>query len=195
MTIHPTAIVDKNAVIADDVTIGAYSIIDAHVTIGEGTVIGAHAIIHGKTTIGKNNTFHSHCVIGDTPQDLKFNGQPSELIIGDGNTIREFTTIHRGTQSTIIGNDNLLMAYSHVAHDCQLGSQNILSNGATLGGHVHLDDQITLGGLCAIHQYCRIGKGVMIAGGAMVVQDVPPISPRARRPRQTVWPQPHWIAP
>ena len=157
MKIHSTAIVDEKAILSKDVVVGPYTIIHAEVYIDKGSVIGPNSVIYGKTTIGQNNRLHSHCVIGDAPQDQKYKGEPSELIIGNDNTIREFTTIHRGAQTTKIGDNNLLMAYSHVAHDCTVGDNNILSNGATLGGHVELGNKVVLGGLCAIHQHCRIG--------------------------------------
>lgn len=174
MSIHPTAIIDAQANIAADVTIGAYTIIKGNVNIGSGCDLSPHTVIYGPTTMGANNRFHSHTVIGDQPQDQKYDGSTATLHIGNNNTFREFCTIHRGVEGTRIENNNLFMAYSHVAHDCTLGSNNILSNGATLGGHVQVADHVVFGGLCAVHQHCRIGRNTMIAGGSMVVQDVPP---------------------
>lgn len=178
--IHPTAIVHEDAQVADDVEIGPYAIIGEHVTIGSGTTIGPHTVIEGWTEIGCDNRIFQFASIGAAPQDLKYRGEKAVLKIGDRNTVREFATLHRGTADgggeTVVGNDNLFMAYSHVAHDCILGNQVILANGATLAGHVEVDDFAILGGLCAVHQFTRIGSHVMISGGSMVTQDVPPFS-------------------
>jgi UDP-N-acetylglucosamine acyltransferase len=176
--IHNTAIVHENARIGKNVEIGPYAVIGEHVSIGDGTRIGAHTVIEGWTEIGKDNRIYQFASIGADPQDLKFSGEKSYLKIGDRNMIREFVTLHRGTAEgggeTVIGNDSLLMAYSHVAHDCILGDRVILANAATLAGHVRIDDFAILGGLCAIHQFSRVGCHVMISGGAMVAQDIPP---------------------
>ncbi|MCD4688460.1 MAG: acyl-ACP--UDP-N-acetylglucosamine O-acyltransferase [Desulfuromonadaceae bacterium] len=178
--IHQTAIVHKGAQIAEGVEIGAYAIIGEHVTIGAGTTIGPHTVIDGWTEIGRDNRIFQFASIGAPPQDLKYSGEKTLLKIGDRNTVREFATLHRGTADgggeTVIGNDNLFMAYSHVAHDCLLGNHVIMANGATLAGHVAVDDFAILGGLCAVHQFTRIGAHVMISGGSMVTQDVPPFS-------------------
>lgn len=178
--IHPTAIVHEGAQIGEDVEIGPYAIIGEHVTIGSGTTIGPHTVIEGWTEIGSDNRIFQFASIGAAPQDLKYRGEKALLKIGDRNTVREFSTLHRGTADgggeTVVGNDNLFMAYSHVAHDCILGNQVILANGATLAGHVEVDDFAILGGLCAVHQFTRIGSHVMISGGSMVTQDVPPFS-------------------
>lgn len=178
--IHPTAIVHEGAQVADNVEIGPYAIIGEHVSIGSGTTIGPHTVIEGWTEIGCDNRIFQFASIGAAPQDLKYRGEKALLKIGDRNTVREFATLHRGTADgggeTVVGNDNLFMAYSHVAHDCILGNQVILANGATLAGHVEVDDFAILGGLCAVHQFTRIGSHVMISGGSMVTQDVPPFS-------------------
>jgi UDP-N-acetylglucosamine acyltransferase len=176
--IHPTALVDSEATIADDVTIGAFTIIGPEVTIGSGTKIASHCVIEGKTTIGKNNEIFSHAALGTIPQDLKFDGEDVELIIGDNNKIREFTLFNPGTQGgggiTKIGNGNLFMGYTHVAHDCIIGDNCIFANVATLAGHVEIDDYVVVGGLSAIHQFCKIGTQAMIGGGSIIVQDIPP---------------------
>jgi UDP-N-acetylglucosamine acyltransferase len=176
--IHKTALVHEKARIGENVEIGPYAIIGEHVSIGDGTRVGAHTVIEGWTEIGRDNRIYQFASIGADPQDLKFGGEESHLKIGDRNMIREFVTLHRGTAEgggvTVIGSDCLLMAYCHVAHDCILGDRVILANAATLAGHVHIDDHAILGGLCAIHQFTRVGCHVMISGGAMVVQDIPP---------------------
>ena len=178
--IHPTAIVHPEARIAEGVQIGPFCVIGEHVTIGGGTWIGPHVVIEGRTEIGSDNRIFQFASVGAIPQDLKFHGEETTLRIGDRNTIREFVTVHLGTQSgggrTIIGNDNLFMAYAHVAHDCLVGDHVILANGATLAGHVSVDDFAILGGLSAVHQFTRVGRHVMISGGAMVTQDVPPFT-------------------
>lgn len=178
--IHPTAIIHEGAQIAEDVEIGPYAIIGEHVSIGSGTTVGPHTVIEGWTEIGCDNRIFQFASIGAAPQDLKYRGEKALLKIGDRNTVREFATLHRGTSDgggeTVVGNDNLFMAYSHVAHDCILGNQVILANGATLAGHVEVDDFAILGGLCAVHQFTKIGSHVMISGGSMVTQDVPPFS-------------------
>jgi len=176
--IHPTAIIEDGAQLAADVSVGAYSIIRAGVTIGAGTTVGPHAVIEGNTTIGCDNEIFQFASIGAIPQDLKFHGEESFLTIGDRNKIREFTTIHLGTEDgggkTVIGNDNLFMAYTHVAHDCVVGNHVILANGATLAGHVEVNDFAILGGMSAVHQFTRIGAHVMASGGSMIAQDVVP---------------------
>lgn len=176
--IHATAIVHPGARIAPGVEIGPYALIGEHVSLGEGTTVGPHAVIEGWTDIGKDNRIFQFASVGAAPQDLKFHGEKSFLRIGDRNMVREFVTLHRGTESgggeTIIGNDNLFMAYSHVAHDCVVGNRVILANGATLAGHVQVDDFAILGGLSAVHQFTRVGTHVMVSGGSMVAQDIPP---------------------
>ncbi len=177
-TIHQTAIIEEGARIADDVTIGPFTIIGKDVVIGSGTTIASHCVIEGKTTIGQNNEIFSHATLGSIPQDLKFDGEDVELIIGDNNKIREFTLFNPGTKGggaiTKIGNGNLFMGYTHVAHDCIIGNNCIFANVATLAGHVEIEDSVVVGGLSAIHQFCKIGTQAMIGGGSIVVQDIPP---------------------
>lgn len=176
--IHATAIVHPGAKIATGVEIGPYAVIGEHVCLGEGTTVGPHAVIEGWTEIGRDNRIFQFASVGAAPQDLKFHGEKSFLRIGDRNMVREFVTLHRGTESgggvTVIGSDNLFMAYSHVAHDCVVGNRVILANGATLAGHVQVDDFAILGGLSAVHQFTRVGTHVMVSGGSMVAQDIPP---------------------
>ena len=176
--IHQTAIVHSGAKIAQDVKIGPYAIIGENVEIGEGTEVGAHAVIEGWTKIGKGNKIFNHASIGQVPQDLKYHGEKSFLEIGDNNTIREFATIHLGTEDgsgiTKIGNDNLIMAYCHVAHDCQLGNNIIMSNAANLAGHVIIEDSAVIAALTGVHQFVRIGKMAMVGAGSKAVKDVPP---------------------
>ena len=176
--IDPKAIVAASAEIAPDVAIGAFSIIGDHVTIGAGTVIGPHAVINGPTKIGLRNRIFQFASIGDAPQDKKYRGEPTRLEIGDDNVFREFCTVNRGTTHdegvTRVGNENLFMAYTHVAHDCQLGSHIVMSNCATLGGHVELGDWVIMGGLSGVHQFCKIGAQAFIANNAAVTRDVPP---------------------
>ena len=176
--IHPSAVIAASAHLGPGVEIGPYSVIGPQVSIGEKTWIGPHVVIDGRTTIGRENRIFQFASIGAIPQDKKYCGEESQLIIGDGNAIREFATLHTGTAGggmiTRIGNANLLMNYSHVAHDCQIGNHVVLANGATLAGHVKIEDYVTVGGLVAIHQFTRIGESVLLAGGAMVSQDVPP---------------------
>jgi UDP-N-acetylglucosamine acyltransferase len=176
--IHNTAIVHEKACVGEGVEIGPYAIIGEHVVIGAGTKVGPHAVIEGWTEIGRDNRIFQFASVGADPQDLKYRGEETQLRIGDRNVVREFVTLHRGTVDgggeTVIGNDNLFMAYSHVAHDCVLGDRVIMANGATLAGHVRIDDYAILGGLCAVHQFTRVGCHVMVSGGSMVAQDIPP---------------------
>jgi UDP-N-acetylglucosamine acyltransferase len=176
--VHPTAIVDSNAELDDSVEVGAYSVIGPNVKIGARTRIGPHVVIEGHTTIGCDNHFFQFSSIGAAPQDKKYKGEPTLLEIGDRNTIREFCTFNLGTvqdaSATRIGSDNWIMAYVHIAHDCQLGSNIILANNVTLAGHVHLADWVFLGGFTSVHQFCRIGAHAMTAFTAAVSQDVPP---------------------
>ena len=177
-TIHPTAIIEDGAKIAQNVQIGPYCFISAHSSIGEGTVIDAHTCIYGKTTIGKNNHIFSHAVLGSIPQDLKYNGEEVELIIGDNNKIREFTLFNPGTKGgggkTVIGNGNLFMGYVHLGHDVIVGNNCILANAATLAGHVELGDHVVIGGMTPIHQFVHVGDYAMVAGASALAQDVPP---------------------
>jgi UDP-N-acetylglucosamine acyltransferase len=176
--IHPAAIVHPGAHIDVDVEIGPYAVIGEHVKIGRGSSIGPSAVIDGWTEIGENNRIFHLCSVGAVPQDLKYKGEETYLRIGNGNIIREFATVHLGTVTgdgeTTIGNNNLFMAYCHVAHDCHIGNHVIMANGATLAGHITVEDYAILGGLSAVHQFARIGESVMIAGGSMVGQNVPP---------------------
>ncbi len=178
MAIHSTAIVDPRARIADDVEIGAYSIVGPDVEIGSGTWVGPHVVIEGHTTIGRNNRIFQFCSLGAVPQDKKYAGQPTRLEIGDNNTIREFCTFNIGTAEdagvTRLGNDNWVMAYVHIAHDCQVGNHTILANNATLAGHVALGDWVILGGFTSVHQFAVIGEHAMTAFASAVAQDVPP---------------------
>src|SRR5690554_6823143 len=176
--IHPTAIVDPKAQLADDVRIGPYSIIGENVSIGAGSVVGAHCVVDGYTQIGKNNTLYRFCSIGGNPQDKKYDGEPTKLEIGDSNTIREYVTINTGTVqdvgTTRLGNDNWIMAYVHIAHDCQIGNHTVIANAVQLAGHIHIDDWVVLGGLSAVHQFVRIGAHAMIGGTSSIRQDIPP---------------------
>ncbi len=178
MSIHPTAVVDGKAELDTTVTVGPYAVIGAGVRIGADTIVEAHAVVSGPTTIGERNLIGSFAVIGGAPQDLSYKGEPTELIIGSDNQIREFASIHRGTPSghrkTIIGNNNLLMAYTHIAHDCRIGNHVIMANVATLAGHVEVGDRASIGGLVAIHQFCRIGTFSYIGGVSGISLDVPP---------------------
>lgn len=178
MSVHSTAIVAPGAQIDATAEIGPYVVIGPRVKIGPGTIIGPHTVIDGVTTIGaKNHIFH-HASVGAPPQDLKYHGEETQLIIGDENQVREFSTLHTGTVGgggvTKIGNKNLFMAYTHVAHDCIIGDHNIFPNSATLAGHVEIGNHVHLGALAAVHQFTRIGDFAFVAGGAMVVMDVPP---------------------
>ncbi|SFV91121.1 Acyl-[acyl-carrier-protein]--UDP-N-acetylglucosamine O-acyltransferase [hydrothermal vent metagenome] len=176
--IHPTAIVKEGAVLGNNVTVGPFAYIGPKVTIGDGTTVASHAVIEGKTTIGKHNRIFSHAAVGTIPQDLKYDGEESELIIGDHNIIREFTLLNPGTKGggmvTKIGNHNLLMGYVHLGHDVILGDHCILANGATLAGHVELGNHVVIGGLTPIHQFVHIGDYAMIGGASAVAQDIPP---------------------
>lgn len=176
--IHPTAVIDPTAKIADSVEIGAYSIIGANVEIGENTWIGPHVVIQGPTKIGKENKLFQFSSIGDVPQDKKFHNEVSYLEIGDRNTIREFATINRGTEdgggTTRIGNDNWLMAYIHIAHDCQVGNGTIFANNASLAGHANIGDFAILGGFTLVHQFCTIGQHAFCGMGSAISKDVLP---------------------
>ncbi|GIK33840.1 MAG: acyl-[acyl-carrier-protein]--UDP-N-acetylglucosamine O-acyltransferase [Gammaproteobacteria bacterium] len=184
--IHATAIVSPDAELAPDVSVGPYSIIGPQVRIGAGTVIGPHVVIRGPTTLGAGNRIFQFASIGDDPQDKKFGGEATRLEIGDRNTIREYCSINRGTAQdagvTRVGNDNWLMAYTHIAHDCQVGNGVIMSNNATLAGHVHVEDQVILSGFCAVHQFCRIGAHAFVGGLSGVTRDVLPFMMVAGHP-------------
>ena len=176
--IHASAAVDPTAILGDGVSIGAFTVIGAGVEIGSGTRIGPHCSVLGPTRIGRDNHIHGHAAIGGEPQDKKFRGETACLEIGDRNVIREFTTVNRGTGDgggvTRVGNDNWILAYTHVAHDCIVGDHCIFSNNATLAGHVVVGDHVILSGFAGIHQFCRIGDHAFIGMGALVNGDVPP---------------------
>jgi UDP-N-acetylglucosamine acyltransferase len=176
--IDPRAVVSGQAQLAPDVSVGPYSIIGPHVQIGPGTVIGPHVVINGPTTIGADNQFFQFASIGDAPQDKKYRGEPTLLTIGDRNVFRESCTMNRGTTHdrgvTRIGDDNLFMAYSHVAHDCVIGNNTVFANCASLGGHVEIGDWAILGGLTAVHQFAKIGAHAFLGGGTILSRDVPP---------------------
>jgi UDP-N-acetylglucosamine acyltransferase len=176
--IDPHAIVSPRAELAAGVTVGPFSVIGPDVRIGPDTIVGPHVVINGPTTIGAGNRIHQFASLGDAPQDKKYGGEPTRLEIGDRNVFRESCTINRGTTHdkgvTRIGDDNLFMAYSHVAHDCLVGCHTVFANCASLGGHVEIGDWVILGGLTAVHQFCKVGAHAFLAGGAIVTRDVPP---------------------
>ncbi len=176
--IHSTAVVSPSARLAEGVTVGPYSIVGDHVEVGKGTAIGAHTIIDGHTRIGQQNSIHPFCTLGGPPQDKKYRGEPTRLDIGDRNTIREYCTLNCGTVQdagmTRIGDDNWIMAYVHVAHDCQVGNNTIFANNAQIAGHVHVDDHAILGGFTVVHQFVSIGAHSLTAMGTILLQDIPP---------------------
>jgi UDP-N-acetylglucosamine acyltransferase len=184
--IDARAVISPQAEVAPDVEIGPFSIIGADVAIGPGTWVGPHVVINGPTRIGAGNKIYQFASLGDAPQDKKYKGEPTRLEIGDRNVFRESVTVNRGTVqgrgATRIGNDNLLMAYSHIAHDCCLGDQIVLANCATLGGHVELGDWVIMGGLSAVHQFTKVGEHAFLAHNAMVTRDVPPYVMAVGRP-------------
>ena len=175
---HPTAIIHPDARLADDVEVGAYSIIGEHVEIDAGTVIGPHVVINGRTRIGKNNRIFQFSSLGEIPQDMKYAGEPTRLEIGDNNIIREFCTFNLGTAQDVgvtrVGNNNWIMAYVHLAHDCRIGNHTIFANNAQLAGHVQVGDHAILGGFTVVHQFCQIGAHVITGMGTILFQDVPP---------------------
>jgi len=176
--VHPTALVDARAELAADVEVGPYAIVGPQVRIGAGTSIGAYTIVGGRTTIGRDNRIFPHAALGGVPQDKKYAGEDTELVIGDGNTIREFCTFNTGTAQgggvTRVGSDNWIMAYAHVAHDCRVGDHCVIANAVTLAGHVEIGDWVILGGLTGAHQFVRIGSHAMAGGGTILLQDLPP---------------------
>src|SRR5881394_1531839 len=180
MPVHPTALVDPGATLADTAEIGPYCIIGARVVIAAGTRLMANVFVEGPTSIGEDNVFYPYSTVGVAPQDLKYKGEASETRIGRRNRIREFVTIHRGTEGggmlTCIGDDNLLMAYVHIAHDVQVGNGTVLGHGATLGGHVTVGDQANVGAFSGVHQFCRVGRSAIIGGYSVITQDVLPFS-------------------
>ncbi len=176
--IHPTAVIDSAAELDSRVEVGPYTVIGARVRIGAGTRIGPHAVVRGPTTIGADNRIFQFASVGEDPQDKKYGGEETYLEIGDGNVVREYATLHRGTVQdegvTLVGNNNLFMAYTHVAHDCRIGDNVIMSNAASLAGHVKVQDWAILGGFSIVHQFCRIGAHCFCAMGSVVAKDVPP---------------------
>jgi UDP-N-acetylglucosamine acyltransferase len=176
--IHATAIIEPGAELDSSVSVGPYSIVREHVRVAAGTTIGPHCVIEGRTTIGRDNRIFQFCSLGAAPQDKKYADEPTELHIGERNTIREFCTFNLGTAQdtavTRVGDDNWIMAYVHIAHDCQLGSKTILANNATLAGHVQVGDWVIIGGLTGVHQFVKIGAHAMAGFASAVSQDVPP---------------------
>jgi len=179
-TIHPLAFVSEQAKIGQGVTIGPFCSVDEHVVLGDDCVLVSHVSITGHTTIGKNNRFSPFCSIGAEPQDLKYHEEPSTVKIGDNNTFREYVTVHRGTEGggllTQIGNNNLFQTYTHVAHDCQIGNDIVLACSAILAGHVEVHDGAIVGAMSAVHQFCRIGRNVMLGATCTVLKDMPPFT-------------------
>jgi UDP-N-acetylglucosamine acyltransferase len=177
-TVHPTAVVHPRARLADGVAIGAYTIVEEHVEIGAGTTVGHHCVLTGHTRIGRDNRIFHFVSLGEAPQDKKYGGEPTGLEIGDGNTIREFCTFNRGTVQdagvTRLGSQNWIMAYVHLAHDCQIGHHTVFANNAQLAGHVHVGDHAILGGFTTVHQFCRIGAHAITGLSSVIVHDVPP---------------------
>jgi len=186
--IHPTALVDPQAELAADVQVGPYAVVGPHVCIGPGSSVGAHCVVEGHTRIGANNRIFQFASVGAAPQDKKYQGEPTRLTIGDGNTIREFVTINTGTVQdgglTAIGDDNWIMAYVHIAHDCQLGSHTIIANATQLGGHVQVGDWAFLGGLSGVHQFVRVGAHAMTGFQTRLSQDLPPFVTAAGNPAE-----------
>jgi UDP-N-acetylglucosamine acyltransferase len=186
--IHPTAVVDPAARLAPGVTVGAYSVIGPDVSVGEGSWLGPHVVVQGPTRIGRDNRIYQFCSIGDAPQDKKYRGERTFLEIGDRNVIREYCTINRGTTQdlgvTRLGDDNWVMAYVHIAHDCQVGSHTIFANGSSLAGHVEVQDWAILGGFTLVHQFCRLGAHCFTAFGSGIAKDVPPYMMVSGNPAQ-----------
>lgn len=179
MSIHPTAVISPDATIGENVEIGPFCVIEANVTLGARCKLHSQVVIHGYSKIGEENEFFPFSAIGIKSQDLKYAGEPTALIVGDRNVFRENATIHRGTKEetpTTIGDDNLFLAYSHVAHDCVLGNHIILSNNGTLAGHVVVEDHVIVSGLSGVHQFCRVGQHAIVGGITKIVQDVPPFT-------------------
>jgi UDP-N-acetylglucosamine acyltransferase len=178
--IHPQAVVTAGAKLGEGVKIGAYAVVGEDVELGEGCVLHAHATVGGPSKFGKNNTFYSFSAIGGDPQDYTFRGERTELVAGDNNIFREYVTVNRGTQKggarTTLGDGNFFLAYSHVGHDCAIGSHTLFVNGATLAGHVTVEDFVTIGAFCPVHQFCRIGRYAYVGASTVITQDVPPFS-------------------
>jgi len=178
--IHPQAVVAASAKLGEGVKVGAFAVVGEDVELGEGCVLHAHAVVQGPSSFGKNNVFYPFSVIGGDPQDYTFRGERTELAAGDGNIFREYVTVSRGTEKgggkTNLGSGNFLLAYSHIGHDCQIGDQTLFVNGATLAGHVTVEDFATIGALSPVHQFCRIGRYAYIGASTVITQDVPPFS-------------------
>ena len=178
--IHPHAVVAASAKLGEGVRVGAYAVVGEGVELGEGCVLHAHAVVGGPSKFGKNNVFHSFCAIGGDPQDYTYRGEPTELVAGNGNIFREYVTVSRGTQKgggkSSLGEGNFFLAYSHVGHDCRVGSHTLFVNGATLAGHVTVEDFATVGAFSPVHQFCRIGRYAYIGASTVITQDVPPFS-------------------
>lgn len=178
MSVHPTSVVDPGARLDPEVEIGPYAVVGAGVTLGAGTTVGAHALVEGPSTFGLANHIFAHAVVGTPPQDLKYKGEPTTLVVGNRNSFREFSTVHRGTVTgrgtTVIGDDNLFMAYTHVAHDCVVGSRTVFANGASLAGHCIVEDDAVIGAYCGIKQFLRIGRHAFLGAFTPVNRDVLP---------------------
>lgn len=177
-SVHPTAVVDPRAELGADIEVGPYCVVGEFVKLGNRNRLLSHVVLQGHTILGDGNVIYPFASVGTTPQDLKYKGEPSELQIGSGNTIREYVSLNPGTTGggmvTKVGDQNLLMMYCHIAHDCIVGNRNVIANGATLGGHVTVEDNVIVGGLVGIHQFVRIGTGAILGAGSMVSKDVPP---------------------
>lgn len=180
MTIHPTAIIEAGAALGEDVEVGPFSIVHSGAEIGSGTIIESHVVIHGLVIIGNGNRFHQGCAIGDLPQDFSYSGAPTKVEIGNNNVFREFCTVHRGTEggrgTTVVGDDNYFMAYSHIAHDCIVGNNNVFGNAGSLAGHAVVEDFATVGPFSGVHQHCRVGYHGWIGACSVVTKDVVPFS-------------------
>jgi UDP-N-acetylglucosamine acyltransferase len=180
LEIHSQAVVAASAKLGEGVKIGAYAVVGEEVELGDGCAVHAHAVVRGPSKFGKNNVFHSFSAVGSDPQDYTFRGERTELLAGDRNIFREYVTVNRGTQKgggkTCLGDDNFILAYSHIGHDCQIGSHTLFVNGATLAGHVTVEDFATIGAFSPVHQFCRIGRYAYIGASTVITQDVPPFS-------------------
>lgn len=185
LDIHPTAVVHGKAELAADVVVGPYAVIGADVRVGAGTWIGAHVVLEGRTTLGRNNRVFHGAVLGAVPQDLKYRGETTYVQVGDGNTIREYATIHLACiegETTCVGDHSLIMAYAHVAHNCSIGNHVILANAVNLAGHVEVQDYAIIGGMTPVHQFARIGRHALVGGGSRVPKDIPPFMRAAGNP-------------
>jgi UDP-N-acetylglucosamine acyltransferase len=178
--IHPQAVVARSAKLGAGVKVGACAVVGEEAELGDGCILHAHAVVQGPSKFGRNNVFHPFCLIGGDPQDYTYRGERVELVAGEGNIFREYVTVSRGTQKgggkTSVGDDNFFLAYSHVGHDCQIGSHTLFVNGATLAGHVTVEDFATVGAFCPVHQFCRIGRYAYVGASTVITQDVPPFS-------------------